>query len=358
MPRGEGGAFRRVGAAQLSLVLLLVGAAVVSSAPTPPGGDAPRGSGNGKAPEGRTPVASPTSGEVPGTSSNAHAQGSSSGWGGGTMPGGGTGNAPGVSVEGPGDMEAGSGVVRWNHLGTLWRLPGGDTRWVPWYRDGAPGTDHSFSWENTEEDWRERVRREYSRKGPETAGGGERRRYFLSPIDGRPDNMEPGSTMAYTNRGGTQWILPGGRARWVPWPIDDQPETGPWYSWMPDETTWLERARHWRRRVEEERADRERRRWASTGWPTLGYHVLRHHLLGQHLLGRRLLGRHLLGERLQEQQRPGHRLLEYRLLEHRPLGRQRAEDWFAGAGLRRPPGERWVITSHSEEEGHRWQYQR
>ena len=29
----------------------------------------------------------------------------------------------------------------------------------------------------------------------------------------------------------TQWVLPGGQVRWVPWPKQDRPETVPWYSW-------------------------------------------------------------------------------------------------------------------------------
>jgi hypothetical protein len=72
-PRGR----RHVGAMQLSLVLLLVGAAMVSSAPTPPGGDPPRESKNWKAPASapppvRTPMASPTTGGAPMASSNTH----------------------------------------------------------------------------------------------------------------------------------------------------------------------------------------------------------------------------------------------------------------------------------------------
>ena len=58
----------------------------------------------------------------------------------------------------------------------------------------------------------------------------------MSPIDGMPNNMDPGATIAYRNNRGTQWILPapGGQVRWVPWPKQDLPETGPWYSWMPN----------------------------------------------------------------------------------------------------------------------------
>ena len=53
---------------------------------------------------------------------------------------------------------------------------------------------------------------------------------------------------------------------WIPWPRQDRPETGPWYSWMPSEASWLARARERRQREVEEHAARDRRREASTGW--------------------------------------------------------------------------------------------
>ena len=122
-------------------------------------------------------------------------------------------------------------IVRRNHVRTLWRLPDGTTRWVPWEVESAPGTDHSFSWEATEEDWRRLVLRRCFPE--ELAAGGS----VMSPIDGMPTTMDPRATVAYRNSKGTQWVLPGGEVRWVPWPTDDE-GTGAWHSWMPNKATW------------------------------------------------------------------------------------------------------------------------
>ena len=125
------------------------------------------------------------------------------------MQTGGAGDALGGGAGGQSNAGSGAGVVVYrNHVGTMWRLPEGGTRWIPWLRDGAYGTDHTFSWEITEEAWRERVHREDRQKDHQTAGGGARRRFSQSPIDGKPDNMEVGSTLAYANRVGTQWNSP------------------------------------------------------------------------------------------------------------------------------------------------------